>query len=161
MDDPSTTPLAARAFYYLSNYLAAQQEISMCLAIIDLETGTAETVTVVDRFYYSSLCYSLGQSYATKTLKSEPDSIWDWPFDLILPTVIILLDLPEDERQRRLKLRNSEFTINEELLEKKQVRERIIEAYNRVTSIPVVKPNAALEPEELVEESLRLLTEYL
>ncbi len=118
-------------------------------------------MTIVDRFYYSSLCYSLGQSYATETLKNEPDSIWDWPSDLILPTAIILLDLPENERQRRLQLRNAEFTINEELLEKKQVRERIIEAYSRITSVPVVKPNAALSPSELVDESLKLLKEYL
>lgn len=67
------------------------------------------------RYWNSSAAYGL-MEYCTKNNKKLPeidDSVYFWPMDLQKPNFVIFLTLSEEERKRRIMLRNKEPTKDE------------------------------------------------
>jgi len=112
---------------------------------------------VVDRFYYSTICYEIGRSHSVSEIQSLEPTLWDWPKDLLSPDLTILLVLSEEERTKRLKKRNEDFTVNEEILEDPTTRAQILEAYTRIPLTNEIV-DASGSPQEVLNAVLAVLT---
>lgn len=76
-DSNSVPSASARSFYTLSNYVAARE----------IQSSADVTQTwVVDRFYFSTLAYTIGTwCHSVEHVASLPQSLFQWPLDLPMP----------------------------------------------------------------------------
>ena len=84
---------------------AAQEMEDQCQA-----TGQS-LVFVVDRFYSSTLAYTLGQALATdqevQLLARDQPELFCWPKDLARPVLQLTLEVEEEVRRIRVQARNA------------------------------------------------------
>lgn len=139
-------PLAiSRAFYYIANYLGAMEIISSGCSCF------------VDRFYYSTICYGIGQTKTVQEIENLSPDEWAWPSDLLQPDFTLLLKISEQERKNRLSRRNEDITVNEEILEVATTRDQIFLSYQK-TPLRKRELDASGTPEEVLQSALELLT---
>ncbi|CAD5114060.1 DgyrCDS3208 [Dimorphilus gyrociliatus] len=144
-----------KAFYLMSNYIAAHRMQDIC----------KENVVFLDRYWHSSLAFGISEKCLDedKSLPPPEHEIYTWPEDLQKPTVVILLELSEEERLRRLKNRHEKpVTPSEKRLEKYSLlRDMIINSYKRVKFSPLVVIDAGESPEAVSRKAMEIIENYL
>jgi UMP-CMP kinase 2 len=109
-----------KTYYKLGNYISGNK--------IKKEIKHGYNV-IVDRYYASTLAYTLGQS--TEDLSELSNKIYKWPKDMYKPDYMILLTMNEEDRINRLNKRNSIQTQEEIFLKKNPV---IVNRINQIYS---------------------------
>lgn len=121
---------AARAYYMVSNYAFAREAL------------TAGGLHVVDRWYGSTVAYTVGRD--GRAVESMEASTFRWPRDLPRPAIVLLLEVSEAVRVRRVAERGGQPTTNpwdERLRRDQALGQRIVEALRRL-DVPVVTIDA-------------------
>ncbi len=137
-----------RAYYSLCNYSVAQ----------DVIQAAALGPVVVDRYWHSTVAYALAQTPSCGVVNSN--IIAEWPHDLLRPSAVLLLTVGEEERQRRIDVRDVSVTQEEERLkDKAEMRRQLMEAYR------ALKPTAEIDgngtPLEVLEAAVASISHLL
>jgi len=122
-----STPQYKSGFYMTGNFLAAA-EMRAALA--------AGRHVVCDRFFASTRAYTLGKE---ATLPAAGDAAYAWPPELLRPTHMLQLVLPEEQRleRRAARLGTPETREEEQLRLDAQFAARVREAYARMGCVEV------------------------
>ena len=117
------------AYYMVGNFVAATE--------ISNNVATGKHV-VVDRFYASTRSYLLGRDL-DRELPEKGAEEYNWPPELLRPTITFFLSLDENERLKRRAGRTEiEETAEESLLRGKRIiGSRINEAYRRFDCVEI------------------------
>ncbi|MCZ6692031.1 MAG: viperin family antiviral radical SAM protein [Planctomycetota bacterium] len=128
-----------RAWYRSANYEAARE------AIATLKDGRP---VAMDRSFASTVVF--GAAWQERTAGPQ-----DWPSDLPRPDLIVLLDVPESERRRRLAGRRRTMTAEEKRLrDDPGFRGRVVDGYKAMGNVSV---DARGKPDEVLQEIVKLL----
>nr|DBA25797.1 TPA: hypothetical protein GDO54_010143 [Pyxicephalus adspersus] len=103
------TSLIKRAYYALSNYVAA----------VDIAKASEVSPVIVDRFWHSTAAYAIATEIGggIQNLPDHHHIIYHWPDDLLKPDLILFLTVSDEERIRRIRNRGLEETQEEKELE--------------------------------------------
>lgn len=132
-------------YYMAGNFIAAQKMAAL---------SAAGRPVVCDRFYASTAAYALGKSLE---LPPEGGPEYEWPPELLRPTFMFQLVLPEAERLERRAGRADVAETREEaeLREDSAKAARVSEAFRRVGCVCV---SAAGSTKEIVARILHLMS---
>lgn len=140
-----------RAFYLLGNILISKQ----------LRELDASHIVILDRYYPSTYAYE----HATKqtllssqtTEEDDDDDGGEWPWYLVKPTLMIMLEVNEELRRERIKERNLQLTKEEiDLQNEAAFRQLVTSKYLMISDIHRV--DASLSPSLLADHILSLLS---
>lgn len=97
---------------------------------------------VIDRYYASTVAFKIGQENLEMSLPPLDDLCYKWPKELLKPTYMFLLRLPEKERVNRLNQRALHEGVSETVEESKiriqlDTGNRINEVYKRLGAIEI------------------------
>ena len=102
----------ARAFYMCSNYILQYEIRKACKQRYNDEKIS---VFIVDRWYSSTCAYTIGYKNTngppTESIDLLPDSLFKWPRDLSPPDLMIILEVDDDVRIKRVSNRAEEVVI--------------------------------------------------
>lgn len=91
-------------------------------------------------------------------LPPEGSELYRWPGDLLQPSLVVLLTLDPEERQRRLRDRGLGMTEEEQELDHNRLfRLRMEEAYRRITGPTCVTVDASPSPDQVLQQVLLLI----
>ncbi|KAF7704310.1 UMP-CMP kinase 2, mitochondrial [Silurus meridionalis] len=143
-------PLIRRAFYALGNYITAAQ--------IARESAHAPVIT--DRYWHSTAAYAIATAVSGReeNLPAVGSEIYEWPSDLLRPSLVLLLSVNPEERQRRLANRGLDKTEEESQLEINHLfRCKVEEAYKRIQNPACIIVDASPSPDHVLQEVLCLI----
>jgi thymidylate kinase len=140
----------ARSFYMVSNYML-QYEIQQYERGMEMEMDSSESnqghthlIHIVDRWYTSTVAYSVAWKNTTGGVESSVDSlspfVFSWPRNLRPPDLLVLLQVDDTVRRDRVKARNTSTGDNENnfnpwderLDQDDNLGKRIMRAFERV-----------------------------
>lgn len=133
-----------RTFYFAANYVAADVALRLAAGIPPREPG----FILFDRFYFSTLAYSLAHHHTHETLPTAGDPVYDWPSDLARPSKIVLLRVSEAARLARMAGRSANVAVTEEeerMRKSADFRDLIAEAYARCGGVEAVSADGERE----------------
>ncbi|XP_066540488.1 UMP-CMP kinase 2, mitochondrial [Hoplias malabaricus] len=146
----SEPPLIRRAFYALGNYITAAQI---------LREASQRTV-IVDRFWHSTAAYAIATAVrgSVEKLPTLGSEVYQWPSDLLRPSLVLLLAVTPQERLRRLQHRGLGQTEEETQLEVNDLfRQKVDEAYRRIQNPACVAVDASPSPDQVLQQVLHLI----
>jgi len=150
-DDSKTNRSVSRAFYACANYICSDEIIRI------------SKPCVIDRFYASTSCYTLAANSKQASIQS-----FKWPDDLVVPTLILYLNLSEEERRKRLSKRGEDYTENEALLECEETRNKVDQYFKMFGNhlkesgkIQFEILDASVSESELVEKAVEACRKHL
>lgn len=136
-------PSLRRLYYSLSNYAFAAMILdhSQC------------SVVICDRFWHSTAAYAIATDVKVGDKTNLPykgHTVYDWPCDLMKPDIVYFLNVTEEERIRRLRKRNIQYTDEEDwLIKSKHFKQRMDESYKRMINPHLVYVDANKSENEL------------
>ncbi|KAM6912672.1 UMP-CMP kinase 2, mitochondrial [Xenentodon cancila] len=142
--------LIRRAFYALGNYITAEQ----------IGQEGMKTPVIVDRFWHSTAAYAIATAVSgpAGNLPQEGSEVYRWPGDLLQPSLVVLLTLNSQERERRLRNRGQRMTDEEQELDHNRFfRLRVEEAYQRISGPPCVTVDASPSADLVLQQVLLLI----
>ncbi|XP_061599534.1 UMP-CMP kinase 2, mitochondrial [Cololabis saira] len=142
--------LIRRAFYALGNYVTEEQ----------IGQEGMKTPVIVDRFWHSTAAYAIATAVSGPAcnLPQEGSEVYRWPGDLLQPSLVVLLTLNPQERERRLRNRGQKITDEEQELDHNQFfRLRVEEAYRRISGPPCVVVDASPSADLVLQQVLLLI----
>ncbi|XP_036449583.1 UMP-CMP kinase 2, mitochondrial [Colossoma macropomum] len=146
----SEPPLIRRAFYALGNYITAAQ----------IRRESSQSPVIVDRYWHSTAAYAIATAVSgpVEKLPSQGSEIYEWPSDLLRPSLVLLLTVSPQERLRRLQHRGLGQTEEETQLEVNHLfRQKVDEAYKRIQNPACVVVDASPSPDQVLQQVLRLI----
>uniref|UniRef100_A0A3B1IC03 UMP-CMP kinase 2, mitochondrial n=1 Tax=Astyanax mexicanus TaxID=7994 RepID=A0A3B1IC03_ASTMX len=146
----SEPPLIRRAFYALGNYITAAQ----------IARESLQRPVIVDRYWHSTAAYAIATavSGAVEKLPALGSEIYEWPSDLLQPSLVLLLTVSPRERLRRLQGRGLGQTEEETQLEVNDLfRQKVDEAYKRIQNPACVTVDASPSPDQVLQQVLSLI----
>eukprot|EP00588_Corethron_pennatum_P026244 CAMPEP_0194327020 /NCGR_PEP_ID=MMETSP0171-20130528/39307_1 /TAXON_ID=218684 /ORGANISM="Corethron pennatum, Strain L29A3" /LENGTH=816 /DNA_ID=CAMNT_0039086811 /DNA_START=115 /DNA_END=2562 /DNA_ORIENTATION=+ len=132
--------ILARAFYMISNYVL---EYEICTQISD-----DVKVIIIDRWYASTLAYTVAYNDDNKNndeinITSLSEQIFEWPRDLLIPDLLLILNIDPVVRRQRVERRKAEGSgasqfnpWDDRLSQDLQLGSRILQALSRITKGP-------------------------
>lgn len=141
--------LLRRAFYALGNYVTAQHIAQHHAAPV-----------ILDRFWHSTAAYAMATAVGgpLSNLPAAGSEVYRWPSDLLQPSLVILLTLDPEERERRLTNRGQGKTEEEKELDHNRLfRLRVEEAYRRIMGPECVAVDASPPAHVVLQRVLRLI----
>jgi len=170
----------ARAFYMCSNYILQYEIRKACKQRCNDEKIS---VFIVDRWYSSTCAYTIGYKNTNGPPKESidllPDSLFKWPRDLCPPDLMIILEVYDDVRIKRVSDRadrssSTQNTVDdppqasrnnpwdERLSNDTELGQRIISAHHRsLGPLCIKKVDANKTPDEVVRDVLDITTTQL
>jgi len=171
----------ARAFYMCSNYILQYEIRKACKQRCNDEKIS---IFIVDRWYSSTCAYTIGYKNTNGPPKESidllPDSLFKWPRDLSPPDLMLILDVDDDVRIKRVSDRadRSSTTQNtgiedppkasrnnpwdERLSNDIELGQRIISAHHRsIGPLCIKKVDANKTPDEVARNALDITTTQL
>jgi thymidylate kinase len=141
----------ARAFYMCTNYVAAVE--------MQNEPDNGRPF-VMDRFYHSTASSTIGQAArSVAEVKALPDAAFVWPSDLPMPHLVLLLELNDATRMKRLRARGIEGwgASEERQAQDPMLGARIQAAFHRVScpQTRVVVLDASQSPEAVLRDAVQ------
>ncbi len=134
----SASPEGRRAWYMKGNHRAAQ--------IAEVTLARDGVPVVMDRSVASTLAFGAAESAS---------AVAPWPGDIRRPDLLVLLTVPEPERQMRIRKRGQGRTPEEGRLDRDhEFRARVLRNYQALGATPV---DATGSVEEVVARIMRLL----
>ncbi|XP_028842723.1 UMP-CMP kinase 2, mitochondrial isoform X1 [Denticeps clupeoides] len=143
-------PLIRRAFYALGNYITARQ----------IARESEKAPVIVDRFWHSTAAYAIATAVSGKVgnLPGLGSEVYQWPGDLLKPSLVLLLSVSPEERLRRLSGRGLEKTVEEAELEANHLfRQKVEEAYMRIQNPACEVVDASPSPDQVLQQVLLLI----
>lgn len=143
-------PLIRRAFYALGNYITARQ----------MNQEAEKKPVIVDRFWHSTAAYAMATAVngPVSNLPPKGSDLYHWPGDLLQPSLVVLLSLDPQERERRLRERGVIKTEEEKELDQNRLfRLRVEEAYRRICGPSCVTVDASPSAGQVLQEVLHLI----
>ncbi|CAG5866487.1 unnamed protein product [Menidia menidia] len=143
-------PLIRRAFYALGNYITAEQ----------ISQEAMKTPIIVDRFWHSTAAYAIATAVSGPVCNLPPagSEVYRWPGDLLQPSLVVLLTLDPEERERRLRNRGQMKTDEEKELDHNRLfRLRVEEAYRRISGPACVTVDASPSADQVLQQVLLLI----
>ncbi|XP_012993104.1 UMP-CMP kinase 2, mitochondrial [Esox lucius] len=143
-------PVIRRAFYALGNYLTAGQ--------ISHEARRAPVI--VDRYWHSTAAYAIATAVGGKVrnLPQAGSKVYVWPGDLLMPSLVLLLQLNPQERVRRLQVRGQDKTTEEEELEANSLfRQKVEETFQRIQGPACITVDASPSADQVLRQVLLLI----
>ncbi|MCI4382760.1 hypothetical protein PGIGA_G00018420 [Pangasianodon gigas] len=143
-------PLIRRAFYALGNYITAAQ----------IARESSHAPVIVDRYWHSTAAYAIATAVSGReeNLPAVGSEIYEWPSDLLRPSLVLLLSVSPEERLRRLTHRGLDKTEEESQLEINHLfRRKVDEAYKRIQNPACMVVDASPSPDHVLEQVLCLI----
>ncbi|XP_017332712.1 UMP-CMP kinase 2, mitochondrial [Ictalurus punctatus] len=143
-------PLIRRAFYALGNYITAAQ----------IARESSHAPVVVDRYWHSTAAYAIATAVSGReeNLPAVGSEIYEWPSDLLRPSLVLLLSVSPEERLRRLTHRGLDKTEEESQLEINHLfRRKVDEAYKKIQNPACIVVDASPSPEQVLQQVLCLI----
>ena len=147
----------ARAFYMVTNYIL-QHEIRI---------DEKHSIFVVDRWFSSTCAYSIAWKNTTggsESIDALPQRLFQWPHSLTPPQLMILLDLDDETRCRRVADRAAAANFNpwdERLSNDSLLGQRIMRAHERtIGPQSLVKIDASHSKEEVLRQAVTIVQEH-
>ena len=82
---------------------------------------------VLYRFWHSTTAYGIANETSSGDLPEKGHFVYQWPADLLKPTLVLFLTVSEDVRKQRLSGRGIGSTFEEKSLDKDQLfRQRLV-----------------------------------
>ncbi|XP_072263661.1 UMP-CMP kinase 2, mitochondrial [Pyxicephalus adspersus] len=147
------TSLIKRAYYALSNYVAA----------VDIAKASEVSPVIVDRFWHSTAAYAIATEIGggIQNLPDHHHIIYHWPDDLLKPDLILFLTVSDEERIRRIRNRGLEETQEEKELEANNLfRQKVEEAYRRMENPGCVVIDAGDSREAVLNKALSIIKRH-
>ena len=171
----------ARAFYMCSNYILQYEIRKACKQRCNDEKIS---VFIVDRWYSSTCAYTISYKNTNGPPKESidllPDSLFKWPRDLSPPDLMVILEVGDDVRIKRISDRanrnsNTQNTSiddppqasrnnpwDERLSNDTELGQRIISAHHKsLGPLCIKKVNANKTPDEVVRDVMDITTTQL
>nr|ACO52064.1 Probable thymidylate kinase 1 [Aquarana catesbeiana] len=147
------TSLIKRAYYALSNYVAA----------VDIAKASEVSPVIVDRFWHSTAAYAIATEIGGN-IQNLPDHhhvVYQWPEDLLKPDLVILLTVSDEERIHRIRKRGLQETQEEKELEANSMfRQKVEEAYRRMENPGCVVIDAGASREAVLKNTLSIIKRH-
>ncbi|XP_047677599.1 UMP-CMP kinase 2, mitochondrial [Tachysurus fulvidraco] len=143
-------PLIRRAFYALGNYITAAQ----------IARESSHAPVIVDRYWHSTAAYAIATAVSGReeNLPAVGSEIYEWPCDLLRPSLVLLLSVSPEERLRRLSHRGLDKTEEESQLEINHLfRRKVDEAYRRIQNPACIVVDANPSPDHVLQQVLGLI----
>uniref|UniRef100_A0A8B9RN80 Cytidine monophosphate (UMP-CMP) kinase 2, mitochondrial n=1 Tax=Astyanax mexicanus TaxID=7994 RepID=A0A8B9RN80_ASTMX len=112
------------------------------------------------RYWHSTAAYAIATavSGAVEKLPALGSEIYEWPSDLLRPSLVLLLTVSPRERLRRLQGRGLGQTEEETQLEVNDLfRQKVDEAYKRIQNPACVTVDASPSPDQVLQQVLSLI----
>ena len=139
----SLSALQRRAFYRFSNLVASEE----------VEQHIANSHVVMDRYWTSTAAFS-----AMDDGFEHDVELGQYPSEIRIPDLVILLTVDEENRLIRLRRRGEAETSEEsELAQSKSKREKVLQGYKEFN--PVIIDTSNKSPEEVCQEALQIIEE--
>ncbi|KAK3591148.1 hypothetical protein CHS0354_040216 [Potamilus streckersoni] len=143
--------IVRRAYYSVGNYLVAMEIAKECQT----------RPVIMDRYWHSTAAYGIANESSTADLPELGHMVYNWPKDLLRPSVVLFLSVTEEVRRQRLSGRGEETTFEEKHLDRdKLFRQRLCEAYRRMVDPSCIEINACGSVESVVEAALEVLNKH-
>nr|XP_032815190.1 UMP-CMP kinase 2, mitochondrial [Petromyzon marinus] len=146
-----------RAYYCLRNYILDGQA----------SQAARKGPVVLDRFWHSTAAYAVatedsgGGGVPVGALPPEGHPVYRWPWDLLAPSVAVMLTLSPAERQRRLLGRGEDITREERRLQEDAAfRERVEEAYRRMREPRCIPIDASDTPAGVLQKVMDIILQH-
>ncbi|XP_058254341.1 UMP-CMP kinase 2, mitochondrial [Hemibagrus wyckioides] len=146
----SEPPLIRRAFYALGNYITAAQ----------IARESSHAPVIADRYWHSTAAYAIATAVSGReeNLPAVGSEIYEWPHDLLRPSMVLLLSVSPEERLRRLSHRGLDKTEEESQLEINHLfRRKVDEAYKRIQNPACIVVDANPSPDHVLQQVLGLI----
>ena len=139
----SLSALQRRAYYRFSNLVASEE----------VEQHIANNHVVMDRYWTSTA------AFAAMDDGFEHDvELGQYPGEIRIPDLVILLTVDEENRLSRLRGRGEAETSEEsELAQSKSKREKVLQGYKEFNHVIIDTSNKS--PEEVCQEALQIIEE--
>ncbi|KAH3715064.1 hypothetical protein DPMN_057768 [Dreissena polymorpha] len=143
--------IVRRAYYSLGNYIVAMDILREC------ETRPV----IMDRFWHSTAAYGIANETSMSDLPGAGHPVYDWPGDLVRPTLVLFLTVQEEVRRRRLSDRGVLATFEETALDKDGLfRKRLCNAYRLMGNPALVEIDASGTVKEVRNTAIELLKQH-
>ncbi|TSN67113.1 UMP-CMP kinase 2, mitochondrial [Bagarius yarrelli] len=136
-------PLIRRAFYALGNYITAAQ----------IARESSHASVIVDRYWHSTAAYAIATAVSGREENLPPvgSELYEWPSDLLKPSLVLLLSVSAEERLRRLSHRGLDKTEEENQLEINHLfRRKVATAYKRIQNPACIVVDANPSPDQSI-----------
>jgi thymidylate kinase len=122
-------------------------------------TSSSVPVTIVDRWYLSTLAYTAAQHCESE----DATCIFEWPDDLApRPTAVVILDVDESTRNKRVDRRIDGFGEWERRLrESPQTGRRILRLMQRIQGLPIYTIDSGGSRLEVLRNAVDVLQKHI
>ncbi|XP_046371058.2 uncharacterized protein LOC124145357 [Haliotis rufescens] len=143
--------IVRRAYYSLGNYIVAVQIAEEC----------QQKAVIMDRFWHSTAAYGIANETSLSDQPPPGHITYNWPCDLLRPTVVLFLNVTEDVRKQRMNFREAAMTYEEQRLDTDALfRQRLCEAYKRMGNPACTEIDASGTRETVVDLTLSALHQH-
>ncbi|VDI07088.1 UMP-CMP kinase 2, mitochondrial-like [Mytilus galloprovincialis] len=140
-----------RAYYCIGNYIVAIQIAREC----------QNKAVIMDRFWHSTTAYGVANETSTSDMPPSGHWVYQWPSDLLKPTLVLFLTVTEEVRRQRLSGRGGAITFEEQHLDKDILfRQRLCEAYRRMENPVCIEIDAKGSKESVVKTAEETLEKH-
>ncbi|XP_067650381.1 UMP-CMP kinase 2, mitochondrial-like [Haliotis asinina] len=143
--------IVRRAYYSLGNYVVAIQIAKEC----------QQKAVVMDRFWHSTAAYGIANETSLSDLPPLGHVTYNWPCDLLRPSVVLFLNVTEEVRKQRMNFRDEAMTYEEKILDTDALfRQRLCEAYKRMSDPACTEVDASGSREIVADLALSALKQH-
>ncbi|XP_052091708.1 UMP-CMP kinase 2, mitochondrial-like [Mytilus californianus] len=140
-----------RAYYCIGNYIVAIQIAKEC----------QNKAVIMDRFWHSTTAYGIANETSTSDMPPRGHWVYQWPSDLLKPTLVLFLTVTEEVRRQRLSGRGGAITFEEQHLDKDILfRQRLCKAYRRMENPACNEIDAKGSKESVVKAAEETLEKH-
>lgn len=143
--------IVRRAYYCMGNYIVADSIREEC----------QKRPVIMDRFWHSTTAYGIANETSEDDLPEVGHPVYQWPSDLLKPTLVLFLTVSEEIRKQRLVGRGVQATFEEKKLDKDQLfRQRLCTSYRRMQNPACIEIDASGTVEEVQAAAIKVLAQH-